>query len=295
MRIIAALLVLFFASNLLAQPALEEIRKEYDAGKYSSAIAMTSKALAARGADAEKYDRFELLYLRGEAMLKLKQPKYAEQAFEEAFAAANDRDKRSRAMAMVAIIRKSPMLVYSSKADPGTKIDIVDDTSRKAAMSALYADLRAAVGPKVADAITAQSLPPLQALLPDLFELTALETVLTGDNKQGKEYFVVLGARARELMNAELRNKRQWLEEANGVVYGLGFSSTGNLRPRTLGTEDKKELQDFQDYIARLRSTALRARKIAQSLGETGAAWETIIATAEDLYERVERILVQGQ
>lgn len=295
MRITGLLLFLFFASEVLAQPIMDDIRKEYEAGKYSSAIAMTSRALAARGADAEKYDRYELLYLRGQAMLRLRQPKYAEQAFEEAFAATSDRDKKARAMAMVAIIRKSPALTYSPKNNPGTKIDILEDTSCKAAMTALYEDLRTTLAPKVADATRAQTLPPLQALLPDLFELTALETSLTGDNKQSKEYFMVLGARARELITAELRNRRQWLEEQNGVLYGLEISTSGNIRPRMLGTEDKKELHDFQDYIARLRSTAMRARKIAQSLGETGGPWETIVATAEDLYERVERILAQGQ
>src|SRR6185369_8645458 len=199
MRLKFALVLFFaFADIAMAQPAMEDIRKEYDAGNYSSAIAMTSKALAARGAEAQKYDRYELLYLRGEALLKLKQPKYAEQAFEEAFAAAADRDKRARAIAMVSVIKKSPGLTYSPKNTAGTKLDIVDDTSRKAAMSAIYDDLRSALAPRVADATNATTLPPIQALLPDLFELTALETVLTGDNKNSKQYFTVLGVRARE-------------------------------------------------------------------------------------------------
>src|SRR6185369_4877742 len=80
----------------------------------------------------------------------------------------------------------------------GTKLDIVDDTSRKAAMSAIHDDLRSALATRVADATNATTLPPIQALLPDLFELTALETVLTGDNKNSKQYFTVLGVRARE-------------------------------------------------------------------------------------------------
>jgi hypothetical protein len=296
MRVISALVILLAGSAVaFAQPTTEEIRKEYDAGKYSSAIGMTSRALAARGADAEKYDRYELLYLRGESLLKLKQSKFAEMAFEEAFAATNDRDKQARAMAMVAVIKRSPGLTYSSKNTPGTRIDIVDDTSRKAAMSAIYEDLRTALAPRVADATKATTLPPLQALLPDLFELTSLETVLTGDNKNSKQYFTVLGVRARQLLNAELRQKRQFLEEANGVMYGLTYSSTGNLRPRTLGTEDRRQLEDLQDYIARLRSSALRGRKIAQSLGGDVPAWEAIVANAQELMDRIQIILVQGQ
>jgi hypothetical protein len=132
-------------------------------------------------------------------------------------------------------------------------------------------------------------------LLPDLFGLASLETVLTGDNKQSKEYFAVLGKHARELISAELNRNRRFLEESNGVLYGLEISTTGRLKPRTLGTDDRKQLQDLQSYVARLRASALRGRRIAQSLGETGAAWESIIANAGELLDRIEAILVQGQ
>ena len=87
MRFTAFVVLLLSAVNAAwADVSMEEIRKEFDAGKYSSAIVLTSQALSARGPEAEKLDRYALLYLRGEALLKLKQAKYAEQAFEEAFA-----------------------------------------------------------------------------------------------------------------------------------------------------------------------------------------------------------------
>jgi hypothetical protein len=289
------LLLLAAANTAIAQPTMEEIRREYDAGKYASAISLASRALAARGAEAEKYDRYDLLYLRGEALLQLKQPKYAEQAFEEAFHATTDRSKKAAAVAMAALIRRSQSLAYVPKGKPNEKIDILDSNSRKAAMSALHDDLRAAVVPQVSEAGKGRTLAPIQALLPDMLELTSLEIVLTGDNKESLELYAQLGERARELISRELSAQRRFLEEANGTLYGLQISSTGNLRPRMLGTEDRKQLQELQDYVGRIRASAMRGRRIAQAIGGAVPQWESLVANADDLYDRVAVILTQGQ
>jgi hypothetical protein len=291
------LLLLFTTVNAaFAAPTMQEIRREYDAGHYGPVITLISRALAVRGQEAEQNDRYDLLFLRGEALLRLRNAQHAQQAFEDAFHAAADRDKRAAAAAMAALIRRSPGLAYSSKRAPDApKIDIIDAASRKKAMSVLHEDIRAAVGPRIAEAARAQTLAPIQALLPDLFELASLEIVLTGGIEQSEALFAQLGERARELITAELRLKRRYLEEANGFLYGLEISIGGNIRPRELSTEARKELQDLAVYINQIKDAAQRGRRLAQALGETGSSWESIIANADDLQDRIDLILTQGR
>jgi hypothetical protein len=46
-----------------AAPAMADVRSTYQTGKYPETLKMISECLAARGAAAEGYDRYELLML----------------------------------------------------------------------------------------------------------------------------------------------------------------------------------------------------------------------------------------
>ncbi len=291
----AMLLLLSISGSAFAQPTMEEIRREFDAGHYGPAVSLISRALSVRGAEAKELDRYELLFLRGESFLQLRQTQYALRAFEEAFYAADDPKKKAAAIAVAALIRRSPGFTYTPIGSPEQRFNILDKESRKHAMAALYGDMRDHLRPSVAEAVKANTLVPIRNLLPQLAEVASMEMVLSGDTKESKELYEQLGGRARELLNAELHEKRRFLEEANGQLYGLEISSTGNLRPRSLGTYERKELEDLRSYITRLRSCAIRGRKIAQVLGEGTSQWEPLIANADDLEDRVEVILAQGQ
>jgi hypothetical protein len=290
------IVALLGARSALAAPTMDDIRKEFDAKHYQAALQLIYQGLSAQGEAANAYDRYELYALRGECLLNLKSARYAQQAFEDAVPAANDPRRKALAVATASLIKNAPNYVYVPKtASDAAPIDIIKPESRTKAMNALYQDLRASTEPRVERARNANTLPPMQALLPDLLQMAALEMTLTGKMDQTRPLFKELGVRARELISGETKRTRIQLEQANGVLYGERISVTGDIQPRALGTDDRQQLMDIASYAKRLEDAARRGRQIAQTLGDPGTAWDSIIAEADELLDRLDVILTRGQ
>ena len=54
-------------------PTVSDIRDALDEGEHPRALQLASRALAAKGEAAKGYDRYELLVLKGETQLRMKQ------------------------------------------------------------------------------------------------------------------------------------------------------------------------------------------------------------------------------
>ena len=67
-----------------ALPTRTEMREAFDAGDYPRTLQQVARALAVKGDAARDYDRYDLLILKAEAHLRLKNTAAAAAAFDEA-------------------------------------------------------------------------------------------------------------------------------------------------------------------------------------------------------------------
>ena len=83
------LLLLFVVHGVAtaAAPTMAQVRETYDAGQYQPTLKSIAQCLALKGPAADGYDRYELLTLKGECLVRLKSLAYAADAFEDAHAA----------------------------------------------------------------------------------------------------------------------------------------------------------------------------------------------------------------
>lgn len=148
-----------------AAPTMGEIRDRFDSADYQGVLREIARALSLGGKAAEEYKKYDLLILRGEAELRLKQPEPAAVAFHQAGKETQDDQNAATALATELLIRHSRQLQYVPKiVEKGVKaqpLDIVEAESRKNALQAMYADELAAVAPKVKAGQAATGLPAI--------------------------------------------------------------------------------------------------------------------------------------
>jgi hypothetical protein len=266
-----------------AAPTLQDAQKKLDAGQYQDALRIISPLLASAGDDNNV--RYQLLMLRGEALLQLQQRLPAANAFDVAVKFAPDAKAKAAARANALLLRASPDNKYVPKAG-GEPIDILNPVSRKAAFVALRKDLLAAVTPKYTAALNSNSLVPMMNVLPSILDLAYLEFAADGSAPQTHNDLKAMGARARELMNGELRRIRYQLDALEAAS-----NSTTDYGRRGLTSDERAMVQNNIEYVTKIGQTARDARRRAQALGYEGAAWEPVIADCDDLVDRAQAML----
>jgi hypothetical protein len=289
------------ATSAPAGPAVTEARRLVDAAKYKEALELIAKELSATRRLQGGGDMQELLFLRGETLLRMGNNVPAADAFDKAAraaAGATPPDVRAAALARAnaLLARKSPKAQYRPPGG-GEPINVADPAARKAAFAAMHDELSKSLAAKIADARRQSTLGPMHDLLPSVAQLGALEFAETGAAPQAKEILTDFGGHAARLMVDELRRigyRVDQLDEladaAAAYVYGGGV-----VARRGLHTDERKELDESIAYVRRIEQTARKIRADVRLLGFPGDRWEPIIADAGDLAHRAEAIRELGK
>jgi hypothetical protein len=274
------------------QSPTEQARAAFEAGDYAGSLRKISAALSSKGVRRDSPERYDLLMLRGESLLRLKQRQPAAAAFEAAASVMKGRadvDRAASATALATLVSASPNLTYKPGGDPGaTGIDIVDPASRRAAMAALFHDLSARTDPAIDNALKDTSLLPTHALLPDAWRLYAVELAATGDTASTASRLQDLGEHARTLVAAELERITSRLEQLNDLADEPTWV-TAVMSYRGLTTGERNELHELAEYLVKIQQTVENGRRISRLLGRTGENWDTLLAdcaTARDVAQR---------
>ena len=151
---------------------------------------------------------------------------------------------------------------------------------------ALRADLARQVQPAYEKAIDGDTLPPLISLLPKMLDLGYVEYTADGAAPKTREDLMQMGARAREMINSELRRINMRTVAIDNVSH-----STWDGNTRGVHSAERDELRGNVTYLKQIDKTARDARRFAMELGFDGKVWEPIIADASDLAERSQAIL----
>jgi len=178
-------------------PTAAEVRKEVDGAQYRDALKNILRILDLKGQPAAVYDRTEMLLLRGECQLQIRQIQAAQEALDAAVKEARgvngvppNPENAGKALALSALITKSPSMMYTPKTRTGPlapkPINILDRTARPAAYKALFVDALADVETKVRALQLVQTMPPILDAAKSVAALRALEKAGTGDDAQSK-------------------------------------------------------------------------------------------------------------
>jgi hypothetical protein len=219
-------------------PSVDQLKQQLAEGKHQDVLKQVAKLLLLKGEAAKAYDRYELFSLRGEAALRAKQPTVAADAFAQAAKATDDPVNQATARGTELLIRRSKPLGYvprtapagaDAKAKPATPaqpIPFIEPDGRKAALTALLADERAVVEPKVRAATKAEGLAPVIDAIKGAADLRAIEVAASGSSEQTKSLVGDLGEHAHRLISAALgkmkvRTEDCWAQGSRHREYVL--------------------------------------------------------------------------
>jgi hypothetical protein len=285
---------LCLAATTLAAPrarsdAIREARKTFDAGDYRQALREISKGLSLTAPEPTPDEKYQLLMLRGESLLRIGERAYAANAFDAATDAATDLLQAAMAKATAVLITLSSGPVYQPAGGAGEPIPIVPPDSRTLAMRAAFGDLRDRYIPAIKRALEGDTLPPMLELVPRLGDMFVLELTSQGQATQTTQILQLFGEHARSLMDAELRRIRRRVASLDQLANSLIESE----RPwnswfdrRGLRTGERDELRQLTEYTERIRDAALHGRRITRSFGLKGEYWDPVLAEATDILEQ---------
>src|SRR4051812_45077353 len=159
-----------------SSPTADSIRTLVEQGQYPQALAQANRALAVKGAAARGYNRYDVLVLKGEALLRMKNQAAAASAFDDAAGFAAEEKAWALARSMAELVRRSKNLTYTPALAPAPApapapgaaapkpFDVTDKSQRTPAFAAMFEESR----PKVAAAVKAVAT---SSSLPDVLEV----------------------------------------------------------------------------------------------------------------------------
>jgi hypothetical protein len=268
----------------------------FDQQRYQPLLAQLNQELASKKTAAA--DRFDLLQLKGEALLRTKATAGAADAFTAAAAVGPDDNSIAIAKVTASLIKHSIGTKYQPKAKAqGSKglapaIDIVDATSRKAAFVAFFADLLATLQPQVDRAQSATSLSPIMTLAKQVGDARNVEVAATGSDAQSKDLLTKLATHAGDLMKAVLKPMDDQIaavtKDAARQQKQLGRRMKADSFS-SLSPDDADELDTIVSSAGQVASAAAQMTPIFGDIGD----FKTIQTDAEKVAADAEKILKQ--
>jgi hypothetical protein len=278
-----------FAAAQAKADAVAEARKAFDTGAYRQALTEISKGLSVIAPEPTPDEKYQLLMLRGESLLRMGEWAYARDAFNTATNATTDLPKAARAKASAVLIVLAGGAVYQPAGGAAEPIPIVPQDARRRAMRAAFQDLRDRHMPAIQRALEDDTLPPMLELVPRLGDMFVLELTSQGEATQTSQILRAFGEHARKLMDKELRRIRSRVASLDELANSLVESDRtwgSRLDRRGLRTAERADLQELTEYTARIRNAALHGRRIVTSFGLEGEDWDSVLANADEVLDQ---------
>lgn len=267
----------------------DDVRAKAQSGDYRGALQLVNRRLAEARGNAEL--RYELLMLRGECLVQLRQKPAAIEAFRSASRAVSvdsDFEKTLAARAQVEVLTGSEGWTFRAA---GERVDIIDPQSRGKAMGVMFSERLLDLTPRIEKARDAAVLGPMIDLLPSIAGLMALEHGASGKTERTTPIFESFGERGRELITAELIRLEGRIGQLEDLANELIILRDGEIITRRgLHSNEQAELRDAVAYLDKIEQAADEGRRISRRLGGTGEKWDDIILTTGRLAGRIRAI-----
>lgn len=292
MRFGLALVLLITLGAALPQLAsLEEIRSAMAKAEYRPALDKINKLVFSSTKEMYPAERFELLMMKGECQLQLKDRMGAATSFKAAAKIAENLDQFAAAQANALIVEKSAMGVFSPPYGSNEKpIDILSIDSRKKAMAILQRQIWSKSQPEIDAALRANTLPPIETAFSRMVDAYLLEGAATGDAKDTGKAMRELGSHAFGMMQAELKRLAWRVEQFNLLANAIEDDDDD---PRGLEMGERNELRSMLPYLAKIHERASDYRGLAARLEGDRQKWDALAADAADALAKGESLVNQ--
>ncbi len=293
-------------------PTMGEIKTDYDTKNYQEAIKKVAAAMALSGDAAKEYDRAQLLAIKAESHLHLKQYTPASDAFNAAAKDASDEKDAAAYKATSILIRRSNNGQYQPKQptsqpaeaaqSAGVKaakpqpIDIVEADSRKEALKALFADEAKVTSAKIESLKKQTTLPPLMEGIKQAGDLRTIELAATDSDETCKQMIGGLAEHAAKLMSDTLQKMSLGVEKTAEAAnkteqipqeFPNGGRQTVTIK-RGLNSNDQSNLKGV---ISTCKSIELACEQLGKSMKVENDAFASVKADASKLATRAEEVL----
>lgn len=294
------------AANLRAQPAgsaprgarlptTQQIQQMLDSKQYPEVLRESQRVLTLKGAAAKDVDKYDVLMLRGEAQLQLKQQGPAVESYNKAVKETSDPTKAGVPKAMVSLIQKSRGFMYTPKPSndpthPGAPLNILDPKERKMALKALFDDEWKPTQARI-DTLKKRgntSLTPIIEASGLAGEMRGLEIAATGSDAQTSTALSDLTDNASRLMTDYLDRSTKRVEE---VDRAANLPQSNNINETNRMGLTAAQATDLRDIAATCEKLTLAADQVAASAGAKGADFKTISGKAADLGKHANEVL----
>ena len=289
------LLLTCICSPALAQqvPTPADLQQMYDGKQYKICLQQIARALALKGDAARGYDRYKLLLLRGECLMRLYDRPTSLTAFVAA-QASPDTTTALTARANVVLLQKTSGWDYVPPG--GTSIDISEPESRKKAMAALFAVAFKDAHDDMQTAISSPSLTPSFDVLPKLKDMTALEMTATGQDTEIRPVLMTLGEHVRGLIDNALNDVQGQItaiqNKANDpVMVAAGGPWWVAGARRGLETPDRQALRQVGVTLTQIYNAAMQGRTTSEALKGKTDLWEALVKRSSDLVSQANQVL----
>ena len=216
-------------------PTAAEVRKQVNDGQYRDALKSLLRVLELKGTPAAAYDRAEMLLLRAECQLQIRETQAAQSTLDATVKEARGGngippkpDALGKALAFSALITKSPNMLYTPRSRTGPltpkPINILDRAARPAAYKALFEDSLAGVKAHVLAAQGAATMPPILDTAKEVATLRALEKAGTEDDAQSKPLALQLAGTASVVLGNAVAGMNGDIDAIAGganLIYAL--------------------------------------------------------------------------
>jgi hypothetical protein len=294
---------LLFALALAAggvPPAKQDIsidtaRADASRGEHRAALQKIGMLLAPPN-EPLPGDRYELLMLKAECQLQLKDRLGSASTFKSAAKAAGDAAQLAAARANALIVERSSAGTYTPAFAVGeSPIDILKPDSRKLAMVRLQQELWSKNKRYLDQAMRADTLPPIERVFTIVAEAYCLELTTTGDAKQTGPAMRELGARAFGLMDADVARGARAIDGLTQLANSAqSYDRVGwSASPRGLVPAERNELGGIATYLTKIQARAREYREAAARLGGDPQKWDTLLAAVTDAVAQAEALAAQ--
>ncbi|HWE92537.1 MAG TPA: hypothetical protein VG269_01065 [Tepidisphaeraceae bacterium] len=256
-------------------PTADEIHQLFTDGKYPEVLHKLARAMGSKEWKGEQFDHYDLLMVKAETHLRLKEAGPASAAFAQAAKEAPDRKSIAIARANEFLIKKTISLHYTRKPAPGADkkgadknapppMEIVEPEQRKLAFEALYEDEKATLEPKFKAAREGKSVPAIVDLYQPIAQLKMLDFAVNGSDEQTKQTVELLAEHAKDVLGEAVEKLGTKVD-----VIASSANSLSEVRVQGQNKWIKKGLQNMQPgELAEARNTCTKIIEVTKSMEE---------------------------
>jgi hypothetical protein len=289
--------VLALAAPVVAQQqdvSLDAARIDHARGEYRAALLKIGKLLYSFK-EPSPDDKYELLMLKAECQLQLKDRMGAASTFKSAVKAAGDLQQLAAARANAVIVERSAGGVYKSTSPSGEQIDILAPESRKKAMAQLLQDTWSKNKRDIDAAMLADTLPPIEKVFVTVADSYALELTTAAEAKQVAPVMKELGGRAFGLIRDEVARYSKVVEQMSQVSNSAqDYAGGWGVSRRGLLPDERNDLRDAIAYLTKVQDRVREYRRVAARLGGNQQKWDLLFADITDAIAEAEAVLASA-